>query len=244
MPPLDDAQGPWLTPLEVAPGPELLAHPQEPVASSWITLLLLGIFLLLAWINKVYRKRTVQLANAFVSNRFVQQIIREEGVLTGRGSLALNLATLLIVSMFLFQVVRWANPSHIMLSDGLLYSAIAGGLTLWALAKLLLVSASGVLLKAENEVREYLFNMLLFNQFLGLVLLPLVLCLAFIPGGSGVGFVIAGGVLAAGVFAFRVIKAGYLGFANTNFSGMYIILYLCTLEILPLMLLIKVLGLT
>lgn len=231
--------GPLLAPLEVQPDPLLTAQPLGSPFGGWLTALLLGVFILLAWLNVTYRKRIGQLANAFVSNRFVQQMIREEGLLTSRGALGLNTMALTVSSVFVFQVVAVVGNGSVFVSDWALFLGVLGGLLVWALLKVAAISISGLLFKVEEQMQEYIFNIALFNQVLGLLLLPLVLCIAYMPTTYAPVFVWIGAGLAGLTFAVRVLKAGFHGFSAPGFSRVYIILYLCTLEILPLLLIAK-----
>ena len=199
---------------------------------DWVIGVLMVVLLILAMIRKLFPKRLGQLFPAITSNRFVSQLLREESVLSNRASLAMLLVFLLSMSLFLTQAIRYLNIP-IPIDNGLgLFAGIALLIAAFLILKVLFYGLSSVLLKTENAMEEYLFHMVVFTNILGLLLLPVSILIAF-TGGVDVLLVKAGLILTALFFVFRLAKTLYLGTTTTNFSPFYLIVYLCTLEIAP-----------
>lgn len=92
----------------------------------------------------------------------------------------------------------------------------------------------------QNEINEYLFNHSIYTLASGLIIIPFVIILNFTKFGSI--------VILKSTFVFlllflllRLMKITSLSIKNKIGSLFYIILYICTLEILPLVVLYKVL---
>jgi hypothetical protein len=99
----------------------------------------------------------------------------------------------------------------------------------------------GFVFEVKEAAREYAYNIVLFNKTVGLLLFPVTLLLAYarqIPSSwlIGLGLGLWGLVL-----LYRLLRLSFIGFSVRGVSIFYIILYLCTLEILPVLVIIKLL---
>lgn len=89
---------------------------------------------------------------------------------------------------------------------------------------------------------ECVFTVYVYNRALGLCLYPVVIALAFVkPEIISTSFLLKLGFIVCGlIYLLRLFREIQISLKN-RISFFYIFLYLCTLEILPLMLLVKVL---
>jgi hypothetical protein len=94
-------------------------------------------------------------------------------------------------------------------------------------------------LSKKDLTDEYIFNVDLANQLLGLLLIPIVIGLAYIPFGKEV-FISIGLIIIVFLYLFRLGRGIRIGLAKLKLSYFYLFLYLCTLEILPLAVLVRV----
>lgn len=106
--------------------------------------------------------------------------------------------------------------------------------------KLLVIRLLGFIFKKETVSEEYIFNISFFNQNLGLFLFPVVICMAFMRVVSAELLFYCGLALISLIFIYRLYRSLPWGMGNNIISKYYLFLYLCTLEILPLVVLIKV----
>ena len=79
------------------------------------------------------------------------------------------------------------------------------------------------------------------NQFLGILLIPVVIFIAYGPPSFTAGFIYLGVLLISLSFVVRVIKGVSSALKQKETTMFYIFLYFCTLELLPLIVLIKLL---
>jgi len=74
---------------------------------------------------------------------------------------------------------------------------------------------------------------------LGLFMLPVVMCLAFVKQISPLVFIYSGfGLISVFLFT-RLARGLIIGFNSMRVSKFYLFLYLCTLEFLPLLFAVK-----
>ena len=91
----------------------------------------------------------------------------------------------------------------------------------------------------QELMAEYNFTIFLVNQFLGIVLVLVIIFIAYGSRSFANVFVYAGAALFVAAFILRVGKGLSAVLGSREATLFYLILYLCTLEILPLLIGIK-----
>lgn len=205
-------------------------HKENGVGFSIIFLTLT----LFAFIQVLYHKRFQMFRNAFLNNRYAAQIMREENVLNYRISQLLTVVFLLTGSLFIFQINKFYGSMLKGISPWEQYGIIFSGFSSFFILKYILNKILGYIFLVEKEVKEFLFNYFLFNQFWGL---GSIIILALLEYGRNFPFseiMYAGLVSYALVFVYQTIRSYSLAMPNKRISNLYLFLYFCTLEILPL----------
>jgi len=206
---------------------------------TWFMATLLIILLLLALTRVKYGRFFGLVLQGFTENRFVGQLLREEKVFTQGGAVLLSLITLFSIGLFGYQLTYTATLSDTNQNGLSLYLIIVMGLFTFITVKLILYNVVGFILNIQENTVVCVFNVLMFNWILGILLLPLVVLVEFLTIASPSYFIIVGISLIVLFYIWRTGKALYLATTTTSHSLFYIIFYLCTLEILPLVILLK-----
>lgn len=210
--------------------PIFIQHKEKGVGFSIIFLALI----LFAIIQVLYHKRFQMFRNAFLNNRYAAQIMREENILNYRISQLLTVVFLLTGSLFIFQINKFYGSMLKGISDWEQYGIIFSGFSSFFLLKYILNKILGYIFLVEKEVKEFLFNYFLFNQFWGL---GSIIILALLEYGRNFPFseiMVLGLASYALVFVYQIIRSYSLAMPNKRISNLYLFLYFCTLEILPL----------
>jgi hypothetical protein len=113
-------------------------------------------------------------------------------------------------------------------------------IVIYFLAKRIVYFILGVLTENKAEVQEYIFSITVFNRALGVFLLPVTTIIAFIPIKK-VEILLFFGMAIILIFYILSLSRGIKIFLKKQFSILYLILYLCTLEFLPLLLIYNLL---
>jgi hypothetical protein len=208
---------------------------------DWFVYAVLAVLGLFAIVTTFYRKRFRQLTDAFFTSRIAGQLAREENVLQQRLTIILFIIFLLISGAFLYQLSQIENIIFFQGSPLTYYLLIVGALFSAYVVKLLSVKVLGSIFKVEKESSEYIFNLILFNNVLGLVLFPCVVTLAFVPAADPSMVIKVAVILSVFLFAVRTFRGLVIGTSGAGISKFYLFIYLCTLEILPLVVIIKLL---
>ncbi|MBE0646363.1 MAG: hypothetical protein IH596_01115, partial [Bacteroidales bacterium] len=85
--------------LDIHPSPLVLYQP------DWIFYVLLGMFLLMAWIQLFYGPRLRMILHASFINRHLHQLEREGDLFNERISIALSILYVLSLSMVIYQAI-------------------------------------------------------------------------------------------------------------------------------------------
>ncbi len=190
-----------------------------------------------------YSKSIRELFYAVINVRKLREILREEIVLTSRASQIMMVLAQLSVAMFGYLFVTYYDISlfGINLSGFLLYVLILTFNIFFYFVKISVTYLLKFFFKGDYSLTEYEFNYKLLFKVAGLGLFPISLLIAYSPllfesplFYLGIGLIVAS--------ALWIWARGWLNAMSNRISIVYIILYLCTLEILPVAVLLKVVG--
>lgn len=143
---------------------------------------------------------------------------------------------LLNAGAFIFLIARFFNPREF---NNLGFLAVCMLLAcLLFLSKHILLALVGWLYPVSNEVRQYNFLIIIFNCVLGLFLVPFNFLVAFVEryGGFLVFWTLG---LAFVFYAYRSVRAATIGRKFLSGHTFHFLLYLCTVEIVPVFILVK-----
>jgi len=223
---------------------ELKARRLEPVIfrkyqPDWILGILLVCFILLAWVQVFYRRRLRQILMSPYSKRFLSQLVRDGDLFTERISLALGILYIITTSLFIYQawVLFFEKESVILVNGVLLFALINFGVLCFWILKIGLINFLSLVFKTQNTSREYILNILIFNILTGILLLPMLVLAVYL---KSVAFLWICTSIFSLFFLFRLIRGFLIGISIRKFSYLFLFVYLCSLEILPLVVLLKI----
>ncbi len=208
----------------------------------WIAGILFFSFILFVWLFVSNRKRMGQIVKGFYINRYANQLMREEFSAGNRVSVFLSILFVFSISLFINQLIIYY---HIVIhTDNLsfFFIAIAVIIALYAV-KLTTIKMAGYILKLKKEATDYITTLFLFCNTTGLFMFPVIICLAFLKQISPLVFIYIGFGVLIGFISIRIIRGLIIGLNSSRVSKFYLFVYLCTLEILPILVVIKLLML-
>lgn len=205
---------------------------------DWIPGLLLLCFVLLAWIQFFYRKRLHQLLLAPFSKRFLSQLVREGNLFSERISLALGVIYIqcIILFLYLIYVIQLKGRIPFSMSGFTFYMLIGVVFFIYWISKVAAIRFLGRVFRTYHATDEYLLNILIFNFLTGIIMLPFLVIIVYLK--SLLFLYILSGIIAF-LFLFRFVRGFLIGISFSKFSYLFLFVYLCSLEILPLIVLLK-----
>ncbi len=207
---------------------------------SWLLVIMVFSIMILGYLYSAFNSRFNTFIKSVFVSRFASQSSREERSLTHPVSFFLSLNFILISSLFILQLIS----SKVFFDSGIEFSFFSF-LILMTLVflvyfiKIIVLKVFAYFTAKQEIISEYIFILFLVNHFLGVALLPIVVLIAYGPTSFINGIVYVGAIFFLGAFVFRIGRGISAVLVNRESTLFYLILYLCTLEILPLIIGIK-----
>lgn len=200
---------------------------------------LLSIFGLLTFSVAANRSAVEKAWRGFLNDNALNLAQREaSGIVGSTPYYMLYLNFLLNAGVFIFLVTRIFQEETF---NNLYFLLICiGGAFFTFLFKHVMLNYMSFLFSREQEIRRYNFLIIIFNCVLGLFLVPFNLLIAFSAKGDYqilLVFWMLG--LVTIFYAYRAFRTGSIGSKFLSSSPFHFLLYLCTVEIAPVLLLVK-----
>ena len=203
-------------------------------SQDWITLLLVGCFILLALGSVLYKKRFEDFIKLPISNNF---FIARGNTDEIKHPFNLLLFVFQIVSISLFIYLFFLEKAK---SNSGLFIQIIIGVSVFIIVKLFVEKMIGTIFSMEGFINQYIFHKFTYRNFTSLLIFVanLFFYFAFDPNLSTL--LVVTGVLA--IFNILIIFYSLKNYRSLLFSNFfYFLLYLCTLEISPYFIVYKAL---
>lgn len=204
----------------------------------WISGMFLFLFALFVWLYVTNRKKLNQTIKGFYQTHYVNENKRDEFSMGNRVSVFLSVFFVLTLSIF---IVRTLSYYHITLFANNMAEVFIAFIIMTVYGvKFITIQLFGNVFQVQKEASDYILSVFLFCNALGLFLLPVVLCLTFIKQASPAIFIYTGMGIILSFVCVRIIRGIFIGLNSQRVSKFYLFMYLCTLEILPSILLAKI----
>lgn len=207
---------------------------------DFITVALMFILILLAWSRFFYSRRLKQIFKAFYAPHNLNQLVRDgnlthERITPGLGFVYISVMATLAYGLF----IRYFPIPGIDMHAGLIFLFFIMAITLLWVSKSMFVSITGSLFRVRSFALEFNLTGVIFNIVIGIVAFPLVFAWLYL-GEPALLYSVAAIIMI--VYVYRFLRLLFIGLKVQSFSVVHFFLYLCTLEILPVLILIKLLN--
>ena len=206
---------------------------------SWILPLLLFAVFFLGIINTYFFKESRQLFSSIFKKGSFQKLLNEENVMIRRTVFLLVLLFLIVTPIFSFQVYTFykGHPNYIPLIPPyvqiLLILSAAFGLKLFGIRFL------GFIFSCSSVAMSYISSIIISFIIAGLLLIPIALFIKISVPTFTLYLVYSGIALLSVTYAISLLAGIISAWREEKLSKFHLILYFCTLEILPLFIILK-----
>ncbi|HZK08040.1 MAG TPA: DUF4271 domain-containing protein [Bacteroidales bacterium] len=224
---------------QYAPATRVRPEPLVHNYSQW-QLLTLGVALLIISLLRLMQKNFfTNIGRSLTSRPLFRQLYRDGDLFTPGSNILLFIASLLVYTTFVFQ---WDEVYHFL---GFLYpralyqqiAAVAIAIAIIILIKGWLMRLIGFIFKNNYLVREYLANTTFMNQVATIFLIPFLLFSLYSTSRMPL---LAASIVALVIYLFRLFRSVPIGFESRKYSHHQNFIYLCALEILPVIIVLKI----
>jgi len=212
--------------------------PLRPVHDDWMILIILCATLLFAIIRKSSDNILHSVERFFLFRGVNDPSSKDFGGLFIWESTIKNLTAFLILGLFGYAVASYHN---------LIPSAISG-IIFWIISVIIIITAvtlrhlicliTGTISGKREIFLEYLVSIYQFYRFGAFLIFIVTILLSYTTIFSAELWYTAGVIVLATLYLIRVMRL-FIIFINKNISLFYLILYLCALEILPVVIFVK-----
>ena len=211
-----------------------------PKREPWVIFSVLFLVAFFAVLKNAFPKELDSMLQSFYDNRMLGKVSQEDNVLGSRPFLFFYLLFGLTIALFLYLVGKYLQLEYS--SEGFEWFLILAALIMGLFAlKILVLRLLGILFDLGKVVKQYSTILYISYFNAAFVFLPLVVGFSLASYRWGIFFCYAALLLVGAVFLFQVLRAATLILSEYQFSKVYLIIYLCALEICPLLILVKAL---
>ena len=204
---------------------------------DWVLGLILILWAVFASVRIEFPEYMGQIFSSLVNLNASSRLFRQRGYKMMYGTVRLDLIFYLIVPLSVFQIARFFRVDISGFPPIVLFIGLLLVINTYFFIKIFIHRLVGSIAMLKDQTDELLFNIQLYYKVLGIVLLPVVTVHAILAETNFITIWIIAVLLLLIYFA-TVVRSIYLGYQK-DISIFYLILYLCTLEILPLLLIFK-----
>jgi hypothetical protein len=208
---------------------------------QWVIVTIIGLLLYTALLNRVMSKDFESVWQSFYSKRMLSQVSKEDSIINTWTFIGLFLLFGLTFGLFLYQLAQYYQVYYSINGVRLFVSLSLIILILFAI-KFLVVKFLGFVFNINKLVSEYLSVLYLTYFNIAFVFLPVTVCFCLlttqlIPYILGIAL-----VLIVIIFTWQYLRSSVNIISNILFHKFYLFVYLCALEICPILILIKALN--
>lgn len=207
---------------------------------AWLLVVVFGLFIGLGLVRFFFYVNFQNIVYGFYNSRVFNQLNKEDSLMTSWPYIFLY--GIFSVSFGLLLWIFNSNSLQVGAADFVGFLKITLAIAFFFILKIVILRVIGILFEMERIVREYIVFLYLFYFNSVLILIPLLLIIVFLPV-QYLGFVFILLLISVVILFFYRVLGFFLSLmSGGRFSIFYLILYICTLEIAPILILVKTLS--
>ena len=207
--------------------------------TDWTFGIIVLALIIIASVRIISSSYLKQLFNATVNFPTASRLFREKTFNLLHASFRLDVLFYVVMSLFVYQILSFFGVSFYPTMPLLTYLICVGGVIGYMVIKRSFLIFISTITESRTEISEYLFNLNVYNRVLGIILFPISLVIAFAPIGNIEVLLIVGAFMVIVFWGMSLLRGSKI-LLKKHFSIFYLILYLCTLEFLPLLVILKI----
>ncbi|SFT27217.1 protein of unknown function [Mucilaginibacter polytrichastri] len=206
-----------------------------------IILIIVALITYAALLNRAVSKDIINVVQSFYSKRVLSQVSKEDGLLSSWAFIGLFLLFGLTFGLFLYQISSYYEIFYRISGIQLFISLSILIIALFAV-KLLILRFIGFIFNISKVVAEYITTLYLTYFNITFVFLPVSLCFSLLAAKYIPYMLVVVLVIVVIIFIWQYLRSSVNIISTFQFPKFYLFIYLCALEICPILILIKALN--
>lgn len=202
----------------------------------------LALLLLLAyftWLRYQYAKEINENVTALFNMNLAQQFFRDKEFSLNIFSVLLYVNAIFVFGIYIFQLCNYYGLELPLPSDLLNIALCMAIFPCAYVVKSFVYFFLRILFDFDSTIRFFRFNSLIIYQLLSIALLPCVILISASEEPLLHWVIFSSYIIAGLAFLFRLVKGFSVSVAASQFHLLYFLLYICALEIAPLLIVYK-----
>lgn len=213
-----------------------------PKGDVWILGIIGFLLVLFAVLKNTFAKQLSAVVQSFYSNRALSNLNREDNLVTSWSFLLLFIQFGFTIGMFFYLVAQYRELEQAQ-GDFTFFVSVSISVILLYLLKIVVLRIIGFVFDVQKPLHQYISILYLSYFNASLLFIPIIIAFALSPTKYGSWYVLLGILALVLIFVFQFIRAAVNILSQYRFPRLYLFLYFCTLEICPILILIKAVGL-
>ncbi len=216
----------------------LVAKPKKVNDQDILFYLLVSFIFIFGIIRSVYARYFSTLFRVFFNSSLRQSQLTDQLLQSKLPSLFFNLIFLIAGGLYVYFLLQRIGHKSLAIDWVLLGASVAAFMIVY-LVKFLTLKFVGWVTGYKQEADTYIFVVFLINKIIGIFLLPVIIVLSFsLPSVSNI-FVMVSFILIGVMISLRFFRSYGLLQHKLNVSRFHFLVYIFSLEILPLLIMYK-----
>jgi hypothetical protein len=217
------------------PGKEL---PVNPLHADWMIILLLTATFLYSVVSNNTKRMLTYFEKTFVFKGLNDNTSKDLSGIFHWQSTILNLISFIVIGLFGYAVASFYSLVPAGVKGIVSWLIVLGIISIAVTIRHIVCVVTGTLSGQEEVFREYLLGIYHSYRFGAIFLFVFIILMSYTEFLPPKDYVLSGLFIIATVYLIRVIRLLII-FLKRNISIFYLILYLCALEILPVLIIVK-----
>jgi len=206
----------------------------------WMTILLVTILTVLV---NIYKSVLAKVYRSFLNDNFLKMVHRDYGTVTMIPYLILYAFSLILIGTFLFVVLNHYEIAVFSTTILNLFASIGAVFAIFMI-KHLVLQIVGSIFPISKEIEQYSFTIIIFGIMVGFFLMPAILLITYAPSNLTITLIYGTFIVISMIYLYRILRSLFIGLKYISLHKFHFFVYLCTIEIAPLLVLIKLVTTT
>lgn len=212
----------------------------RPVRDVRALVIIVGLLVYSAFIGRFLHKEILEIVQSIYSKRIFMQISKEDSLLNSLSFLLLFSLFGFTFGLFLYQLTGYYHARY-EISGFQLFFALSIVVFILFAFKILILRTLGFIFAIQKLVQEYISILYLSYFNLAFIFLMVVVCFSMLSARYIPLLLLVATSFIALIFVFQYLRSSLNVISSFRFRKVYLIIYLCALEICPILILIKAL---
>ena len=206
--------------------------------NDWVLGIIIFSFILLVWIKLFYNKVLSATVNSIFNYQTSHNLFLDKSTLTHRAFLIMDFVFYVNAGLFIYLSAKHFNLTFVHPEGIKAFLLFSGFVFAIYLLRYIASKIVGYISQTQKIFAEYLHNIFIHTRVTGLLLLPFIIAIPYTDYRITPVAIFAGAVIIILGYFFRIIR-GIKIFTLRKISLLYLFLYLCSLEFMPVLVFFK-----